>query len=306
MRDARADCGSGRGGHRLRGPARNPFGRPPHASGRPPAPPTGEPLEEAMREADLPAEPAEAQQEARISSADADPRGSQRAEDAASPRPRQALRLIRRVRGHGTFRELARTPSRRQGALGARLLLGDPSDPPAVAFAIPRAVGGAVERNRLRRRLPRRAAGARARAGARRPLPRQRRTGRERDVPHRAPCHAQRCAVARCVRPHGDRGGIRSPGDESRRAATPPVAGRVARGEAHPRLPDRDVLEHAAVPVRADVLRSTRSRPSPSTARSAARGSRSSASAVATRGIRAASTPSPSRTPVRMTSEAGS
>jgi ribonuclease P protein component len=106
-----------------------------------------------MREADLPAEPAEAQQEARISSADADPRGTQRAEDASPARPRQAVRLIRRVRGHGTFRDLARTPSRRRGALGARLLPGDPSEPPAVAYSIPRAVGGAVERNRLRRRL---------------------------------------------------------------------------------------------------------------------------------------------------------
>jgi ribonuclease P protein component len=106
-----------------------------------------------MREADLPAEPAEAQQEARISSADADPRGPQRAEDAASARPRQAVRLIRRVRGHDTFRELARTPSRRRGALGGRLLPGGPTDPPAVGVALPRAVGGAVERNRLRRRL---------------------------------------------------------------------------------------------------------------------------------------------------------
>lgn len=106
-----------------------------------------------MREADLPAEPAEAQQEARISSADADPRGSQRAEDAAPSRPRPSVRLIRRVRGHGTFRDLARTSARRRGALGARLLPGDPSEPPAVAYAIPRATGGAVERNRLRRRL---------------------------------------------------------------------------------------------------------------------------------------------------------
>jgi ribonuclease P protein component len=106
-----------------------------------------------MREADLPAEPAEAQQEARISSADADPRGSQRAEDAPPSRPRPPVRLIRRVRGHDTFRDLARSPARRRGALGARLLPGDPSEPPAVAYAIPRAVGGAVERNRLRRRL---------------------------------------------------------------------------------------------------------------------------------------------------------
>ena len=38
-------------------------------------------------------------------------------------------------------------------ALGARLLAGDPCQPPSVAYAVPRAVGGAVERNRLRRRL---------------------------------------------------------------------------------------------------------------------------------------------------------
>jgi ribonuclease P protein component len=106
-----------------------------------------------MREADLPAEPAEAQQEARISSADADPSGSQRVEDAAPARPRSAFRLIWRVRGHGTFRDLARAPSRRNGALRARLLPGDPGQPPSVAYAVPRAVGGAVERNRLRRRL---------------------------------------------------------------------------------------------------------------------------------------------------------
>jgi ribonuclease P protein component len=106
-----------------------------------------------MREADLPAEPAEAQQEARIPSADAYPRGSQRVEDAAPARPRSAFRLIWRVRGHGTFRDLARAPARRHGALRARLLPGDPAQPPSVAYAVPRAVGGAVERNRLRRRL---------------------------------------------------------------------------------------------------------------------------------------------------------
>jgi ribonuclease P protein component len=106
-----------------------------------------------MREADLPAEPAEAQQEARISSADAYPRGSQRGEDASSARSRPSLRLIWRVRGHATFRELARAPARRHGALRARVLPGDPSQPPSVAYAVPRAVGNAVERNRLRRRL---------------------------------------------------------------------------------------------------------------------------------------------------------
>jgi ribonuclease P protein component len=106
-----------------------------------------------MREADLPAEPAEAQQEARIPPADAHSRGPQRAQDASATRPRQAVRLIRRVRGHAAFRDLARAPARRQGALGARLLPGDPQQPPSVAYAVPRAVGGAVQRNRLRRRL---------------------------------------------------------------------------------------------------------------------------------------------------------
>jgi ribonuclease P protein component len=106
-----------------------------------------------MREADLPAEPAEAQQEARISSANAHPRGAQRAEDASPARPRSAFRLIWRVRGHATFRDLARAPARRHGAFGARLLSGRPDQPPSVAYAVPRAVGGAVERNRLRRRL---------------------------------------------------------------------------------------------------------------------------------------------------------
>ena len=106
-----------------------------------------------MREADLPAEPAEAQQEARIPSADAHPRGTQRAQDAASARPRPAVRLIWRVRGHATFRDLARAPVRRHGALSARLAPGNPGDPPRVAYAVPRAVGGAVDRNRLRRRL---------------------------------------------------------------------------------------------------------------------------------------------------------
>ena len=33
------------------------------------------------------------------------------------------------------------------------LLPGDPAEPPSVAYAVRRAVGGAVERNRLRRRL---------------------------------------------------------------------------------------------------------------------------------------------------------
>ena len=95
----------------------------------------------------------EAEEEARIPATDAHPRGTRGAEDAAPARPRPAVGLIWRVRGHATFRDLARAPVRRHGALGARLAPGDPGDPPRVAYAIPRAVGGAVDRNRLRRRL---------------------------------------------------------------------------------------------------------------------------------------------------------
>ena len=106
-----------------------------------------------MREADLPAEHSEAEEEARIPAADELPRGPSGVEDTPAARSRQALGLIWRVRGHGAFRDLARAPVCRHGALSARLQRGDPGEPPRVAYAIPRAVGGAVERNRLRRRL---------------------------------------------------------------------------------------------------------------------------------------------------------
>lgn len=106
-----------------------------------------------MREADLPAEHSEAQEEARIPAADELPRGTSRVEDAPPARSRPAFGLIWRVRGHATFRDLARAPVRRRGALSARLARGYADDPPRVAYAIPRAIGGAVERNRIRRRL---------------------------------------------------------------------------------------------------------------------------------------------------------
>ena len=106
-----------------------------------------------MREADLPAEHSEAEEEARIPAADAHPSGTRGPQDASPSRPRPAVGLIWRVRGHASFRDLARAPVRRHGALSARLRPGDPAQPARVAYAVPRAVGGAVERNRLRRRL---------------------------------------------------------------------------------------------------------------------------------------------------------
>ena len=52
------------------------------------------------------------------------PRGTRRAQDAPPARPRPAVGLIWRVRGHATFRDLARAPVRRHGALSARLAPG--------------------------------------------------------------------------------------------------------------------------------------------------------------------------------------
>jgi ribonuclease P protein component len=59
-----------------------------------------------------------------------------------------------RVRTRASFAALAATGRRaRAGALRVTALVGDPADLPCAAFAIGRAVGPAVVRNRLRRRL---------------------------------------------------------------------------------------------------------------------------------------------------------
>ena len=106
-----------------------------------------------MREADLPAEQPEAPQEARVPGADAYARRAGGAEVAPPAGPQAPLGLIWRVRGHAAFRDLVRAPLRRRGALWARSTATESQAPPRVAYAIPRTVGVAVERNRLRRRL---------------------------------------------------------------------------------------------------------------------------------------------------------
>ena len=106
-----------------------------------------------MREADLPAEQPEAQEEARVSDPDADTRGPGSAEDPPWPRPRPALGLIHRIRSRGTFSALAARPSRPVAVPSgcAASLLG--AGPPQVGYAVGRPVGNAVTRNQLRRRL---------------------------------------------------------------------------------------------------------------------------------------------------------
>ena len=105
------------------------------------------------READLPAEQPEAQEEARVPRPDADASRAGGAAQAPGPGPRPPVGLIWRVRGHATFRDLARAPAHRRGPLAIRYLPQPAGEPPRVAYAIGRRVGNAPTRNRLRRRL---------------------------------------------------------------------------------------------------------------------------------------------------------
>ena len=59
-----------------------------------------------------------------------------------------------RVQGRDTFLALRRSRRRvRRGPITVTFVPGTPPDPPQVAYAIGRKVGGAVVRNRLRRRM---------------------------------------------------------------------------------------------------------------------------------------------------------
>lgn len=105
-----------------------------------------------MREANFSAEEPQAQPAARLQGADADPGrpcGSAGATPQGTP---AALGVIWRVSDRATFRHLARTPRKRRAGLSLAYLPGD-DGPPKVAYAIARRVGGATERNLVRRRL---------------------------------------------------------------------------------------------------------------------------------------------------------
>ena len=106
-----------------------------------------------MREADLPAQQPEAQEEARVSYPDEESRRTRGPEVSPRSRPRSYLGLIHRVRSRAIFAEFARARPRRDGALWVRRISRAEDSTPQVAFAIGRKVGNAVTRNRLRRRL---------------------------------------------------------------------------------------------------------------------------------------------------------
>ena len=106
-----------------------------------------------MREEDVPAQHPEAEEEARLPAPHADAR---RARGAAAPSlegPRSPVRLIWRVTDRASFRALASGRRRRRGALTVSCVAVAGNGPPRVAYAVGRGAGGAVARNRLRRRL---------------------------------------------------------------------------------------------------------------------------------------------------------
>src|SRR5947208_10747026 len=109
---------------------------------------------EAMGEAHLPAQQPQAGQATRLSPPQLDPGRAGNPEGSSPQGPRPSVGLIWRVRDRSTFVALHRSGQRvRRGPITITWLPGDPAEPPRVAYAVGRRVGGAASRNRVRRRL---------------------------------------------------------------------------------------------------------------------------------------------------------
>ncbi len=110
--------------------------------------------EEAMGEAHVPAEEPEAGQEAWLPAPDVHPSGAGHNRRPSSQGPAQAVGLIRPVTDRATFASFRCSPRRvRRGPVAVTFVPEDGGEPVRVAYAVGRRVGGAVQRNRLRRRL---------------------------------------------------------------------------------------------------------------------------------------------------------
>jgi len=112
------------------------------------------PAEEDCVEAHLSTEQFAARQEAWLPRPDEHSRRPRRPEGSPCQGPPPSVGLIGRVRGRSSFERLARSGSRvRTGVLWCTFVPDPLVSPPQVAYAIGRAVGPAVTRNLLRRRL---------------------------------------------------------------------------------------------------------------------------------------------------------
>jgi ribonuclease P protein component len=106
-----------------------------------------------MREAHVPAQHPAAQEAPRVPVPYAHQERPRRAQIPASAGPLPSVGLIGRVRGRATFAALARAPRHGRGSITVRSIPGADDTPPRVAYGVGRGTGGAVVRNRARRRL---------------------------------------------------------------------------------------------------------------------------------------------------------
>ena len=105
-------------------------------------------------EANLSAEEPTSLEEARFSSSDVNPGRPGHLEVPTAEGPSYAVGLIGPVGDRATFAALRRSPRRvRKGPITVTYAVGPSMEHVRVAYAIGRNVGGAVQRNRLRRRL---------------------------------------------------------------------------------------------------------------------------------------------------------
>jgi ribonuclease P protein component len=108
---------------------------------------------EAMGEATVPAEQPAAGHAARIPAPDVDAGRPGHREGAPGQGSRPPLGLIWSVRDRASFRALGRAARARRGPVTVAWVDDGRAAPPRLAFGVPRKVGTAVSRNRVRRRL---------------------------------------------------------------------------------------------------------------------------------------------------------
>jgi ribonuclease P protein component len=107
-----------------------------------------------QREAHIPAQREEAGQAPRVPSSDVDQGRPGHPVGPPAQGPSQPHGLIWSIRDRATFDALRQRGRRvRRGPITVTWVEGDPAEPPRVAYAIGRRAGGAVVRNRIRRRL---------------------------------------------------------------------------------------------------------------------------------------------------------
>ena len=107
-----------------------------------------------MREANVPAEEPPASEAARLSAPNVDSGRAGHRAVAPSEGPAPLVGLIQSIGDRTAFAALGRSPRRvRRGPITVTYAAGPFPDHVRVAYAIGRRVGGAVRRNRLRRRL---------------------------------------------------------------------------------------------------------------------------------------------------------